>query len=33
MGPRAWWLPRGLDRALPRLHVDPGESDAVAEPA
>ena len=33
MGERAWWLPRGLDRALPRLHVDPGESDAVAEPA
>jgi RND superfamily putative drug exporter len=32
MGPRAWWLPRGLDRALPRLHVDPGERDAVAEP-
>jgi RND superfamily putative drug exporter len=28
MGPRAWWLPRGLDRALPHLTVDtsvPGE--------
>jgi putative drug exporter of the RND superfamily len=33
MGPRAWWLPRGLDRALPHLHVDPGASDTVAEPA
>jgi RND superfamily putative drug exporter len=33
MGERAWWLPRGLDRALPHLHVDPGASDTVAEPA
>ncbi len=33
MGPRAWWLPRGLDRALPRLNVDPGASDVAAEPA
>jgi len=33
MGPRAWWLPRGLDRALPRLNVDPGAGDTVAEPA
>jgi len=29
MGPRAWWLPRGLDRRLPRLNVDP----ALHEPA
>jgi RND superfamily putative drug exporter len=33
MGERAWWLPRGLDRALPHLHVDPGTGDTVAEPA
>jgi RND superfamily putative drug exporter len=33
MGERAWWLPRGLDRALPHVHVDPGASDTVAEPA
>ena len=25
MGRRAWWLPRGLDRALPRLNVDPAQ--------
>jgi RND superfamily putative drug exporter len=30
MGPRAWWLPRGLDRALPRVHVDAA---AAHEPA
>ena len=29
MGARAWWLPRGLDRALPRVNVDP----ALHEPA
>jgi RND superfamily putative drug exporter len=23
MGPRAWWLPRGLAKRLPRLNVDP----------
>ena len=34
MGPLAWWLPRGLDRALPRLNVDPGGAPEVAaEPA
>jgi uncharacterized membrane protein YdfJ with MMPL/SSD domain len=31
MGPRAWWLPRGLDRALPRLNVDPGSPKIAAE--
>jgi RND superfamily putative drug exporter len=24
MGPRAWWMPRGLARRLPHLNVDPG---------
>jgi RND superfamily putative drug exporter len=33
MGSRAWWLPRGLDRALPRLNVDPGTGELAAEPA
>jgi RND superfamily putative drug exporter len=33
MGSRAWWLPRGLDRALPRLNVDPARHEAAAEPA
>jgi RND superfamily putative drug exporter len=33
MGPRAWWLPRGLDRALPRLNVDPGAGEIAPEPA
>ena len=31
MGPRAWWLPRGLDRALPRLNVDPGGAEIATE--
>jgi RND superfamily putative drug exporter len=26
-GRRAWWLPSGLDRILPRLHVEPAEGD------
>jgi RND superfamily putative drug exporter len=26
-GKRAWWLPAGLDRILPRLHVEPAEGD------
>jgi putative drug exporter of the RND superfamily len=34
MGPRAWWMPRGLARRLPHLNVDPGsfrpEDDAAA---
>jgi RND superfamily putative drug exporter len=30
MGARAWWLPRGLDRALPRLHVDPADHEPGA---
>jgi RND superfamily putative drug exporter len=33
MGTRAWWLPRGLDRALPRLHVDPMLHDPTPESA
>jgi RND superfamily putative drug exporter len=33
MGPRAWWLPRGLDRALPRVNVDPSLHDPAPEPA
>jgi RND superfamily putative drug exporter len=33
MGARAWWLPRGLDRALPRLNVDPGSVEVAPEPA
>jgi RND superfamily putative drug exporter len=33
MGPRAWWLPRGLDRTLPRLNVDPSMHEVAAEPA
>jgi RND superfamily putative drug exporter len=33
MGPRAWWLPRGLDRTLPRLNVDPSLHDPAPEPA
>ena len=34
MGPRAWWLPRGLARRLPYLNVDPGiEPDMPPEPA
>jgi RND superfamily putative drug exporter len=33
MGPRAWWLPRGLERALPRLNVDPGAGDLAPEAA
>ncbi len=33
MGPRAWWLPRALDRRLPRLNVDPALHEAAAEPA
>ncbi len=32
MGARAWWLPRGLDRALPRVHVDPAVHETAAEP-
>jgi RND superfamily putative drug exporter len=24
MGPRAWWMPRGIARRLPHLNVDPG---------
>ena len=31
MGARAWWLPRGLDRALPRLNVDPGGAEIATE--
>jgi RND superfamily putative drug exporter len=33
MGARAWWLPRGLDRTLPRLHVDPELHEPAPEPA
>jgi RND superfamily putative drug exporter len=33
MGARAWWLPRGLDRALPRLNVDPSAGEVAPEPA
>jgi RND superfamily putative drug exporter len=33
MGARAWWLPRGLERALPRLHVDPTLHDPTPESA
>jgi len=32
MGARAWWLPRGLERRLPRVNVDPLH-EAAAEPA
>ena len=32
MGPRAWWLPRGLDRKLPRLNVDPALHDVAVDP-
>jgi RND superfamily putative drug exporter len=31
MGARAWWLPRGLDRALPRLNVDPSGAEIATE--
>jgi RND superfamily putative drug exporter len=27
LGKRAWWFPAGLDRLLPRLHVEPAEGD------
>ncbi len=27
LGKRAWWLPKWLDRILPRLHVEPAEGD------
>jgi putative drug exporter of the RND superfamily len=27
LGKRAWWFPTGLDRFLPRLHVEPAEGD------
>ncbi|HET8566703.1 MAG TPA: MMPL family transporter [Solirubrobacterales bacterium] len=27
LGRRAWWFPTGLDRFLPRLHVEPAEGD------
>ena len=30
-GDRNWWLPRGLDRRLPAVHVEPAEADAVEE--
>ncbi len=33
MGPRAWWLPRRLDRRLPRLNVDPTLHEPSPEPA
>jgi RND superfamily putative drug exporter len=33
MGSRAWWLPRGLDRTLPRLNVDPTLHEPSPEPA
>jgi RND superfamily putative drug exporter len=33
MGPRAWWLPRGLERTLPRLNVDPSHHEPAPEPA
>jgi RND superfamily putative drug exporter len=29
IGPANWWLPRGLDRALPHLSVDPPDPQAV----
>ena len=32
LGEKAWWLPRWLDRVLPRLGVEPSP-DALAEPA
>ena len=33
MGPRAWWLPRRLDRTLPRLNVDPTLHEPSPKPA
>jgi RND superfamily putative drug exporter len=33
MGPRAWWLPRRLERTLPRLNVDPELHEPAPEPA
>jgi RND superfamily putative drug exporter len=33
MGARAWWLPRGLARALPRLNVDPAKAEVAGEVA
>jgi RND superfamily putative drug exporter len=32
MGARAWWLPRGLDRWLPRVNVDPTLHDPAPRP-
>jgi RND superfamily putative drug exporter len=29
LGERAWWMPRWLDRALPRLTVEPPTSEEV----
>jgi RND superfamily putative drug exporter len=32
IGPANWWLPRGLDRVLPHVSVDPSE-DELRQPA
>ena len=32
MGARAWWLPRSLDRVLPRFHVDPSQDELPSSP-
>jgi len=33
MGPRAWWLPRRLERRLPRVNVDPALHEPAPKPA
>ncbi len=33
IGPRNWWLPRGLDRVLPHVSVDPSEDEFRTQPA
>jgi RND superfamily putative drug exporter len=31
LGDKAWWLPRWLERCLPRLHVE-GRPDSIVSP-
>jgi RND superfamily putative drug exporter len=32
LGPANWWLPRWLDRILPRVHVEPDDITGAGPP-